>query len=658
MRNVQPEKQPLTPLQKQSILVCAACALAVLLTAGITYSILKQGKKEPPSPEIPAFSEPVEEEDPLVDHYQIDQTSSALLAATSDAGESYLNETLFIGDSNTVRLYNNGLISLQQFCAKEGIGIQAARTEKVVPFKKDDELYTFAQAIAKMKPRRVVLTLGTNDNSMPVQDFIGAYTALVQEIQTAYPYTDIIVNTIPPIPENHSGYPDIDQSKIDDLNMALVTMCEQLDIKFLNSAEVLKDETGYGFAEYYTSGDIHLKSSGLKAMLHYLRTHAYTTADRRPDVSNIPTRTLEYTSNPSSAVQAPSSSQSTVQYEARYQVEKKTGGTLTCGKDTGKTSLIYSVDDPGDSFTVTAVPDEGYVFVKWSDGVTSKTRTDTKFKQNLDVTAVFASASVQISSQGSGFLNTFYTFKATVKGKYAPADSIRWYVNGEEVKEAAGKTDITFSISSAMLGETYKVQAEISYNDCTVKSNTLVIKIGSGVSSGSSSDSASSGNSSSGSSSSSSGSSSSSSSSSSSGSSSAGSSSSSGAGNAGSSASSSGASSGTSSGSTSSSSGSSSSSNADKEPASSSSASSSDAEKGSASSTASSGASSTSESTASKAESGSSSAASSKTENASSVSSSASSSDEGKKENASSGSESSAASLELSASREARNTEG
>ena len=42
-------------------------------------------------------------------------------------------------------------------------------------------------------------------------------------------------------------------------------------------------------------------------MLNYLRTHALQTEDRRPDTNNIPTRTMEYVSNPSSAVAAPSS---------------------------------------------------------------------------------------------------------------------------------------------------------------------------------------------------------------------------------------------------------------------------------------------------------------------------------------------------------------
>lgn len=159
-----------------------------------------------------------------------------------------------------------------------------------------------------MKPRRVVIMLGTNDTGMSVDEFIKNYTALVQAIQESYPYTDIIVNTVPPVPANHANYPHMDQTKIDDFNMALLSMCEQMGLKFLNSAEALKDANGYGREDYYQTGDIHLKPVGLKAMLSYLRTHAYQTDDRRPDTANIPTR-AEYTPNPSSAVTAPSSSE-------------------------------------------------------------------------------------------------------------------------------------------------------------------------------------------------------------------------------------------------------------------------------------------------------------------------------------------------------------
>lgn len=489
-------------MQHRAVLVCVLCVLAVLLTFGITTTLLKKEESAPSVPESVADPTPGKD---LSGHYQIDNTSAALLTETADAGTDYLNNTLFLGDSNTVRLYNNGLISLQQFCAKEGIGTQVALSEGIVTFKKDPNHYTIPQAVAMMKPRRVVMTFGTNDTGMEVPDFIAHYTALIQAIQQSYPYTDIIVNTVPPVPADHSNYPHMDQAKIDDFNMALLALCEQLGVRFLNSAEALKGSDGYGIADYYTSGDIHLKSAGLKAVLNYLRTHALQTEDRRPDTNNIPTRTMEYVSNPSSAVAAPSSeavsssesqaesagssesssSESTSgenkKFEARYRVDKNGGGTLSVGNDTGNSSVTYTVTDPDRSITVTAVPAEGYVFVKWSDGLTSKTRTDTGFKQNLDVTAVFGTASVQITSEGKGAVGSSYTFKAALSGKYAKTENLRWYANGQEVPQAAGKSSITVVVDSSMANASYKIHAVVTYNDCKVSSNTLTITIGSGV---------------------------------------------------------------------------------------------------------------------------------------------------------------------------------
>ena len=497
----QQQNETMTPMQHRAVLVCVLCVLAVLLTFGITTTLLKKEESAPSVPESVADPAPGKD---LSGHYQIDNTSAALLTETADAGTDYLNNTLFLGDSNTVRLYNNGLISLQQFCAKEGIGTQVALSEGIVTFKKDPNHYTIPQAVAMMKPRRVVMTFGTNDTGMEVPDFIAHYTALIQAIQQSYPYTDIIVNTVPPVPADHSNYPHMDQAKIDDFNMALLALCEQLGVRFLNSAEALKGSDGYGIADYYTSGDIHLKSAGLKAVLNYLRTHALQTEDRRPDTNNIPTRTMEYVSNPSSAVAAPSSeavssSESQAEsagssesssgestgegkkFEARYRVDKNGGGTLSVGNDTGNSSVTYTVTDPDKSITVTAVPAEGYVFVKWSDGLTSKTRTDTGFKQNLDVTAVFGTASVQITSEGKGAVGSSYTFKAALSGKYAKTENLRWYANGQEVPQAAGKSSITVVVDSSMANASYKIHAVVTYNDCKVSSNTLTITIGSGV---------------------------------------------------------------------------------------------------------------------------------------------------------------------------------
>ncbi len=89
------------------------------------------------------------------------------------------------------------------------------------------------------------------------------------------------------------------------------------------------------------------------------------------------------------------------------------------------------------------------------------------------VTAVFAAASIQISSSGKAMLGDSYTFKAALKGKYFGCSSIRWYVNGSEVTQAAGKTSVKGEVDPSMLGSTFRVYATASYNDCTVTSNKL-----------------------------------------------------------------------------------------------------------------------------------------------------------------------------------------
>ena len=293
-------------MQHRAVLVCILCVLAVLLTFGITTTLLKKAARSLPPPSRSPRQDPTPGED-LSGHYQIDNASTALLTETADAGTDYLNDTLFWAIPTPSASTTTASSPCSSSAPKRASAPRSRSTRGIVTFKKDSNHYTIPQAVAMMKPRRVVTTFGTNDTGMEVSDFIAHYTALIQAIQQSYPYTDIIVNTVPPVPADHSNYPHMDQAKIDDFNMALLDMCEQLGVRFLNSAEALKGSDGYGIADYYTSGDIHLKSAGLKAVLNYLRTHALQTEDRRPDTNNIPTRTMEYVSNPSSAVAAPSS---------------------------------------------------------------------------------------------------------------------------------------------------------------------------------------------------------------------------------------------------------------------------------------------------------------------------------------------------------------
>jgi len=105
-----------------------------------------------------------------------------------------------------------------------------------------------------------------------------------------------------------------------------------------------------------------------------------------------------------------------MEYQAGYRVDKTGGGSLTCGNESGK-SLTVKVTSATQSVTVTAVPEDGYVFVKWSDGVTKRTRTDTNFDQNVDVTAVFAAASIRSSSSRQGYAGGLLHLQSCPQGQ-------------------------------------------------------------------------------------------------------------------------------------------------------------------------------------------------------------------------------------------------
>ncbi len=90
--NNQQENKALTPMQKQAVLVCIVCALAALLTIGITLDDAQAGQEPAEQPGDSSIITPApapEGEEDISDHYQINETSSALLTGTADAGDAY-----------------------------------------------------------------------------------------------------------------------------------------------------------------------------------------------------------------------------------------------------------------------------------------------------------------------------------------------------------------------------------------------------------------------------------------------------------------------------------------------------------------------------------------------------------------------------------------
>lgn len=286
-----------------------------------------------------------------------------ILAQTDDAGRSYVDETLFIGDSNTARymMYadetGRAFTSLDNNIGVVSMGAGSITTLKCEQFVGYSNMYTIPDAVAMLKPRRIIIGFGTNNlsgTSTDASSFINSYLTGLKAIQEAWPYADIIVNAIPPLDKQRENQ-NLNMVQVDAYNAALVEMCEENGFKFLNSAEVLKDDsTGWAKTDYTLSDGVHLSKTAVTAFFEYVRTHAYITEDRRPQpLGDIP--------KPNGTPVGLISQDPIAVRGAKVPVEfvASTGGSLQ-----GSTSQL--VKKGGRCSTVTAVPEKGWKFDHWS----------------------------------------------------------------------------------------------------------------------------------------------------------------------------------------------------------------------------------------------------------------------------------------------------
>lgn len=355
---------------RAGVVTLAACAVVLCVLLGFGGYTLVSGAAagaEPASSaaESQAASEPEADSayDASANAIDVEQYSGTILPETEDAGTDYIDNTLFIGDSNTVRYMSYGFITLKNGIGVIGMGAGSIKTLECAKFQ-GLGMITVPQAVKVMQPQRVVFGFGTNDLTGDCSAYIQNYEKGIKAAYDAYPYFDVIVSAIPPV-DKYRSYPSVTMQNIDKFNAALVEMCERNGWKFLNISEVLKNEsTGFAKTEYTISDGLHLSKEGCTALFQYFRTHAWITEDRRPKpLSQVPKR-LE--TPPDLIVKDPLkiegevpdlSSSKTAKVEITFVAGE--GGTI-------EGALEQSVEVGAQCSTVVAKPKEGYVFAGWS----------------------------------------------------------------------------------------------------------------------------------------------------------------------------------------------------------------------------------------------------------------------------------------------------
>jgi len=137
------------------------------------------------------------------------------------------------------------------------------------------------------------------------------------------------------------------------------------------------------------------------------------------------------------------------------------------GSITGTTP--QTVEEGGDGTEVTAVADEGYSFVSWSDGVLTASRTDVNVTDDINVTAAFAldvpvvdSVDAQAGEGGAAPIansDTVISVDASYPGGVARVDV---YLDGTDQSDLIGGCDyspattpVTCSVNAGILSQGY-----------------------------------------------------------------------------------------------------------------------------------------------------------------------------------------------------------
>ena len=437
-------KKGFSPAQRKACVVLAFCALAIVLSILAAWVLPAK---------LGLFAGGAGAYDK--DAYPLDTSLEAVLPQAA-ADDAYITASVFAGDQYAVTLQKDGRITLNQFVGQEGLKTSKALSTSCVNFASDSSNYTIPQAIPKMKARRVFVQLGANDvdGSVSVDSFIADYKQFLQSIRSAYSYCDIIAVGIPPVTEDSTNAAAT-QTIIDQFNQAIAVACNDLGCTYLNSAEVLKNSRGYAESSYFEANGY--SASGARALLEYAKSHAYNTMDSRPDTSDIPQRA----SQSSGSGSTPLPTATPTKFTASYEVEDSGKGTLTGNGQTGVSSVEIQAES-GTSVNVTAVAADGFVFYKWSDGVTTATRYD-NITKDISVKAMFNDARVELTlDKGDTAMKKgeSLTVNATVKlgSKAYDATNVQWSINDEMEKNGSS---LTFTPDAA---GTYVIKAGIEIN--------------------------------------------------------------------------------------------------------------------------------------------------------------------------------------------------
>lgn len=189
-----------------------------------------------------------------------------------EVSDEYMSHIIYAGDSVAL-YYTINKINREAVWHQISINPLTAQT-CTVWVNSVKEYDSFVTLFKEKQPELVIMTMGTNGVSTMDKDyFIEQYKIFLKSIMEASPNTVLVVQSIPPVPiERDLEGKALNNQKINEYNYYIAEMCEELGIKFLFSANSMKDNEG-GCKEGYCTKDLHPAKAGNDALYDYAKSH-------------------------------------------------------------------------------------------------------------------------------------------------------------------------------------------------------------------------------------------------------------------------------------------------------------------------------------------------------------------------------------------------
>lgn len=195
------------------------------------------------------------------------------LAQTTDAGQEYADSLTYLVDSSFIRLRSLGLTTGPVWSSETGLLAMGDTGNWSIRYPGDGSFISPASAATIAKPEILVIAVGSDGiDGLDGSAFIANYESLIRDLSEASPDTIIVCLSLSSVTAAYVGTDGLNAEKAAEINGWIKTVCIDTGAYYGDLGSTLCSD-GNLLSEYADGTGRSLNSTGLRAVLSYLRNH-------------------------------------------------------------------------------------------------------------------------------------------------------------------------------------------------------------------------------------------------------------------------------------------------------------------------------------------------------------------------------------------------